>query len=247
MYLELDKAKTYWIEWDDSQFPANLFAFAKKENVERATVRFSAFASSVTLLPLDDSFGVKVDAPIQILHASGTLIRKGDGYDLSIHFVGSRRTDFGSLEQFGGSLGEATFVRGTGVIETYRSVGSFEELPPKSSPNAQTIPPMAQAWADVAAFSEERPRVSTPAAVPSGPPPLSRLRPEESEGATPQARDVVEHFAFGRCTVTKSDGERLLLKVEKDGRFREIAIEMLKVTEIESSGSHRRFRLDRKM
>ena len=46
----------------------------------------------------------------------------------------------------------------------------------------------------------------------------------------PEAGDVVDHFAFGRCDVVKSDGDRLHLRVHKDGRIREIALEMLRVT-----------------
>jgi hypothetical protein len=68
----------------------------------------------------------------------------------------------------------------------------------------------------------------------------------DHEGPVPEAGDAVEHFAFGRAEVIKSDGERLHLRAEKDGRIREIALEMLRVTPLESPGPNRRFRLDRK-
>jgi hypothetical protein len=64
---------------------------------------------------------------------------------------------------------------------------------------------------------------------------------------TPEAGDVVDHFAFGRCDVLKSDGDRLHLRVHKDGRIREIALEMLRVTRLEDSGNKRRFKLERRM
>jgi hypothetical protein len=60
----------------------------------------------------------------------------------------------------------------------------------------------------------------------------------------------VDHFAFGRCDVLKSDGERLHLKVHKDGRIREIALEMLRVTPLEEGeegSDKRRFKLERKL
>ena len=41
-----------------------------------------------------------------------------------------------------------------------------------------------------------------------------RLRP------VPEPGDAVEHFAFGRADVMKSDGDRLHLKIHKDGRIR---------------------------
>jgi hypothetical protein len=50
--------------------------------------------------------------------------------------------------------------------------------------------------------------------------------------------------------VLTSDGERLHLKVHKDGRIREIALEMLRVTPLDEGaqpGSKRRFKLERKL
>ena len=71
---------------------------------------------------------------------------------------------------------------------------------------------------------------------------------EEEDAPFPEAGDVVEHFAFGRCEVLKSDGDRLRLRVGKDGRVREIALEMLRVSPLESNEeSRKRFKLDRKL
>ena len=49
----------------------------------------------------------------------------------------------------------------------------------------------------------------------------------------PDAGDTVEHFAFGRCEVVKTDGDRLHVRLGKDGRIKEIALEMLKVSRLE--------------
>ena len=52
----------------------------------------------------------------------------------------------------------------------------------------------------------------------------------------------------GACDVVKSDGDRLHLKIHKDGRIREIALEMLRVTPLDDSESGtRRFKLERRM
>jgi hypothetical protein len=73
-------------------------------------------------------------------------------------------------------------------------------------------------------------------------------RPASSDDVIlPEAGDVVEHFAFGRAEVVKSDGDRLHIKTSKEGRVREIAVEMLRVTPLENEGDKRRFKLDRKM
>ena len=72
-------------------------------------------------------------------------------------------------------------------------------------------------------------------------------RADVDGGPVPEPGDVVDHFAFGRCDVVKSDGDRLHLRVHKDGRIREIALEMLRVTPIEADGSGRQFKLERRI
>lgn len=90
------------------------------------------------------------------------------------------------------------------------------------------------------------PTYSAPTAMP-----LRPVKPqvEEVEQVCPDAGDVVEHFAFGRCEVVKSDGDRLHLRLGKDGRIKEIALEMLRVTPLPPAdgvdGKH--FKLDRKL
>jgi predicted DNA-binding protein with PD1-like motif len=80
------------------------------------------------------------------------------------------------------------------------------------------------------------------------PPPQRPIRPEvEPDQPTPEPGDVVDHFAFGRCEVIKSDGDRLHLRVPKDGRIREIALEMLRVIPLESEGPGHRFKLERRI
>ncbi len=69
----------------------------------------------------------------------------------------------------------------------------------------------------------------------------------ETEGPVPEAGDIVEHFAFGNCEVVKSDGDRLHLRIPKDGRIREIALEMLRVTPLDVEGTGRRFKLERRI
>ena len=81
------------------------------------------------------------------------------------------------------------------------------------------------------------------------PRPVMKPKVEEVDQVVPDAGDVVEHFAFGRCEVVKSDGDRLHLRLGKDGRIKEIALEMLKVTPLPPAdgtpGKH--FKLDRKL
>jgi predicted DNA-binding protein with PD1-like motif len=122
--------------------------------------------------------------------------------------------------------------------------------PPPAPPSAPALP--TAGWSDAIAASTEQEQARQPVnrgalggAIPARP-----VRPQATidEAMIPEAGDIVEHFAFGRAEVVKSDGDRLHLRVGgKDGRIREIALEMLKVSPLSSDGPHRRWRLDRKM
>lgn len=68
----------------------------------------------------------------------------------------------------------------------------------------------------------------------------------ETEQPTPNPGDLVEHFAFGRCEVVKTDGDRLHLKLGRDSRVKEIALEMLRVIRIGDDNGIPVYRLDRK-
>jgi predicted DNA-binding protein with PD1-like motif len=87
---------------------------------------------------------------------------------------------------------------------------------------------------------------TTPAAA--IPPRPARPGPD-LDSPSPEAGDVVDHFAFGVCEVLRSDGDRLHLRVRKDGgRIREIALEMLRVSALPDDGDgKRRFKLERRL
>jgi predicted DNA-binding protein with PD1-like motif len=72
---------------------------------------------------------------------------------------------------------------------------------------------------------------------------------ETEDDPVPEPGDVVEHFAFGRCEVVKTDGDRLHLRLGKDQRIKEIALEMLKVTSLpqEDGQVARHWKLARKL
>lgn len=92
------------------------------------------------------------------------------------------------------------------------------------------------------------PNVTLAQAIPARP---VRAVTAHEEAPSPEAGDTVEHFAFGTCEVVKSDGERLHVRLGKDGKIKEIAIEMLKVTELppHEGGERpgRRFKLERRL
>lgn len=83
-----------------------------------------------------------------------------------------------------------------------------------------------------------------PAQLP--PKPVRRSAQDES-AVYPDAGDRVTHFAFGECDVESSDGDRIRLKQDKDGRVREVSLAMLRIDppEVDAEG-RRHFRLNRK-
>jgi hypothetical protein len=125
---------------------------------------------------------------------------------------------------------------------------------PSQAPTTQSSPALPQSAPSSPAEARERdmpparasaPTLSLAQAIPTRP-----MKPVTAEVETlvPDAGDRCEHFAFGSCEVVKSDGDRLHLRLGKDGRIKEIALEMLKVTELPADGAPgRRFKLERRL
>ncbi len=131
---------------------------------------------------------------------------------------------------------------------------------PNPTPSPSPSPPAAapSAWPEVRAEgAADRPKgawgeaIATSNAQPPlkpARPPSRAAAPDEGEQLMPEPGDRVQHFAFGSAEVLRSDGDRLHLRVGKDGRIREIALEMLKVTlQGDPNVRPRQFKLDRKL
>ncbi len=125
---------------------------------------------------------------------------------------------------------------------------------------AQVNPAPAQAgWstaldasADTTREAAGRPRTAASSGATSSTNTAVPLRPARPgvtylDAPVPEAGDVVEHFAFGSCEVIKSEGDRLHLRVGKEGRIREIALEMLRVTRLDDVAGKHHFKLERRM
>ena len=64
----------------------------------------------------------------------------------------------------------------------------------------------------------------------------------------PEVGDLVDHFAFGRCEVVGSEGDRLRLRdLKPGGRVREVSVEMLRVMAPTSADGKRLFPLARRL
>ncbi len=152
---------------------------------------------------------------------------------------------------FANASGSAGSVGGTGSVG---GVGGVRSV--LAAPAAVSLTPAAAAGAAVAVAAAASAAAPGPnaahlpfrgsAAMPARP---VAAKVAETESVYPDAGDTVEHFAFGRCEVVQSDGDRLHLRLDKDGRVKEIALDMLRVTALpaEAGLQARRFKLDRRL
>jgi predicted DNA-binding protein with PD1-like motif len=145
---------------------------------------------------------------------------------------------------------------------------------PPSSRQVVISAPAQSGFAEVSRIAvTEAPRAPTPAPAAPVPPapiaaPAARPSPtfssmsnampariakpveaETEDELVPEPGDIVEHFAFGRCDVVKTDGDRLHVRLGKDQRIKEIALEMLKVSPLDplEGMTKRYFKLARKL
>jgi predicted DNA-binding protein with PD1-like motif len=216
----------------------------------------------------------RIAGPVQALSIEGSVGLERGEPSMGLHAVLARETDRG-MEVLAGEIVSARIVALEAFVTAFEDLSIGRALDPRAKvvlfgdaadarykpdddrPAPAAAAPAAasaaapSAWSDAIAASAEKDDPRAPArgglggAMPARP--VRPQRPDDESATSPEAGDIVEHFAFGRSEVLKSDGERLHLKVGKDGRIREIALEMLKVSPLESNGPHRRFRLDRKM
>ncbi len=220
----------------------------------------------------------RLQGALHVVSMDGTVGLAEGSPAVSLRVVLSRETDGGNAETWSGELAYARVVglevhavssedlalalamdpragvMMLGDASAVRAPRAAAPAPRAAAPARSPEPPAA--WGDAIAASAAQPEPRHAARRAPGPPAAGALIPprppvrheEEEDGPFPEAGDVVEHFAFGRCDVLRSDGDRLHLKVDKDGRIREIALEMLKVTRLgETDSGHHRYKLDRKL
>ncbi|WP_394841631.1 hypothetical protein LZC95_31730 [Pendulispora brunnea] len=232
--------------------PDALVAAFREEGVARMWLRGGGVISDVVLRTLGEAPGSpdvlrRIAGPVQLLLLEGSLGILPDA-PLALRAVLGRETDRG-LDTLAGEIVTARIVTFEAVATALDGAAAVhgdagepsalrEEVSP-APPRAELPSPVAPAttWSDAIAASNNAP----------APPRPVRRHTDDLDTVFPEAGDLVDHFAFGRCEVLKSDGDRLHLRVGKDGRIREIALEMLRVQPLPDEGDKRRFRLDRKL
>jgi predicted DNA-binding protein with PD1-like motif len=256
--------------------PDALVSTLRDEVVTCGWVRASGVLSEVELRAYSPAIGGpgatrRIAGPLQLLTLEGSVgLSRGD-ISVGMRAVLTREGELGveaiageivsarvhALEVHVTALDEMALERALDPSSGVWMLGEPGATPaaarpaPAARPAAPAPASPPAAWAEAIGASAERPQaarpaVSTPQAAPLVPPKPKPPAFDEG-GPFPEAGDFVEHFAFGPCDVLKSDGDRLHVRMHKDGRIKEIALAMLKVTPLEHPEGKRAYKLERRL
>lgn len=207
----------------------------------------------------------RLDGPSDILSLQGNVAVLEGASLLRMTATLARETDVG-LVVFGGELVWARAYAVELHIIAFDDIAlsrAFDErtgLALLTSPGVSESVRPAPLPEPARLVSAAEPPRAPPAAMPFGggaspePPaqapalPMRPVRPQDDVEVYPDVGDHVSHFHFGECVVLSSDGDRIRLRQDRDGRVREVSLTMLKIEPptIDPESGKRHFRLARK-
>jgi hypothetical protein len=275
MTVTTASARHLLLRLEQARLPDALLDALRDEVVLAGWLRASGIVDGVRLRALGSDAVRSLAGPLHLVVLDGSVGLLAGDVTCGLRAVLTRETDNG-IETIAGEIVEAravaleVWVTAFDDVSATRSASNGVVLldPAAAAPAAAPVTRMPQVAPSAPAVPQSAPLVAQPAPITAAPPavaarpsptftatamPMRPVKPvvdhHEEEQVYPDAGDVVEHFAFGRCDVVKSDGDRLHLRLGKDGRIKEIALEMLRVTPLPpvegSAGRH--FKLDRKL
>ena len=223
--------------------PLALVETLRRERVAAGWLRGSGVLEDVELKAYDGQHGEpgsvrRIAGRIQVLSLEGSVGLVDGRPATSLRALLARESDSG-LETRAGEIVSARIVGLELLVTVLDDSALGRSLDVETGMWLLDLPVGAVAAASPAAATHLAPVAPMPARP-------TRAAPA-ADGPTPEGGDVVEHFAFGPCDVLKSDGDRLHLRLRKDGRIREIALEMLRVIPLAPDGERRRFGLERRI
>ncbi len=239
-----DKVRHFVIRASEGDvLPDGLVETLRREGVACGWLRASGIVSDVSLRVYgSEARGSRlISGRVQAVAVEGSIGIVEGTPSCSLRAVLARETSSG-LETLAGEIVSARTV----ALEIF--VTSFDDPALGRKGWSGALEATADADRPPIPIRQARPAPQGQQAQPM-PMPSRPVRPEvDLDTLAPEAGDVVDHFAFGRCDVLKSDGDRLHLRIHKDGRVREIALEMLRVIQLsEESERPRRFKLERRI
>jgi predicted DNA-binding protein with PD1-like motif len=275
--LSTEKVRHLLVRADAGEMlPEALATELRDQAVTAGWLRGSGVLADVELRAYGSESGAlgparQLRGPVQVIALEGSIGLHAGDVSFGLRAVLARETDRG-METLAGEIVRARIVGLEILVAAFDEhaiprvvdagarvwlLGEGATQPARAAPAPQRAPePTPQpppAWNEAVAASPPADRAK-PAAMPlqaALPPRPVRPPPKEDEDSassvSPEAGDVVEHFAFGKCDVLKSDGDRLYLRMHKDGRIKEIALEMLKVTPIGEEEGKRAYKLARRI
>jgi predicted DNA-binding protein with PD1-like motif len=249
------------IRLSDAHLPEALEAALAANKITTGWISGTAILEDVELRVFDPIAGRpgvrrKIAGRVEAISLAGPITSTSNGPLCVLRAVLSRETDTG-IETFAGHLAAARVVSLDGWLNEALSDPIDVASPPRDAPAVKEPAPKGP-WADAIASAAEEPdepamppraqQTQSGPMVETAPMPRPPVKPQgEINEIYPEAGDLVDHFAFGRCEVVKSDGDRLHVKIPRDGRIKEIALEMLKVSIRPDEGGKRVYKLDRRM
>lgn len=243
--LDEAEARSGWIEGTGSLEAAEIALFDQPSKSYARSRRAFGPCDVVSL-----SGNVSILDGSGVLRLTATLAREGDlGLEVFAgELVWARAY---AIELHVTVFDDATLVRAfderTGLARLQLQEASASEPPP---PRAAA----ARAFEEPRAIEPLRPQpsashaVSAPSELAAGPAlPARPNRPRDDVEVYPEVGDLVSHFHFGECSVLSSDGDRIRLRQERDGRVREVSLTMLRIEAPTTDAEGRRhFHLARK-
>jgi hypothetical protein len=187
----------------------------------------------------------RLDSPCSVTSLSGNIALYGGATSVRLFATLAAEGDLG-LQTFAGEIAWARALS----VEIH--VVAFDDLTLVRSLDERT---------GLAILADIRSSGGEPLRVPVAPSPLLHaeappvvamptrpMKPLEEFESYPEVGDLAAHFHFGDCEVISSDGDRIRLRQQRDGRVREVSLTMLKIEEAgtDTESGKRKFRLARK-
>lgn len=193
----------------------------------------------------------RVEGPCELLSLTGNVALQDGAGSLRLSVTLAREAELG-LQVFGGQLVSArcswvelhvVVFDDVGLTRAPDDRGRAAVLQSSSSAPADATRPASSGSAPSALIATPR-----EAAAAASPPVPVRSKPREEPETYPEPGDLVNHFHFGECTIIESDGDRIRLRQDKDGRVRDVSLTMLRIEAptVDPATGKRHFQLARK-